>query len=173
MIIVLIVIIALLIAAAVFFFVKGRKEGGKVISDKKETGEESAGRMQVDPESLNLKQIAEKGALESDFFLHCYKGSNQGEDFLIPRYVTTIGRRSTDGRINDIEISSIDKNVSRTQGMLVYKAEEQTFYLINEANVPITVNGELVLDAYPLKVGDKIEMGNNSVGLELKKREKK
>ena len=114
-------------------------------------------RLQLALDLLNHRQIGREGALETDFYLRSVVGSNKGEMFKITKYVCKIGRRSTDGRINDIQFSSLEKKVSRSQGLLVYKVDEDTFYYVNESDVPVFVNGDRVKEAYPLREGDRIK----------------
>lgn len=177
--------LALLIAAPMFiiFIILGvmyffNFQGESIPKDKikkgdseKKKAEPIAGkggkRLQTAISLLNYQHIEREGSLKTDYKLKCLKGPNEGLIFEINKHVSKIGRRSTDGRINDIEISSTAKEVSRKQALLVYKSDEDTFFLINESDVPMRVNKERVKDAYPLRDGDEISISKGEVVLKL------
>ena len=118
-------------------------------------------RLQLAMELLDHNKIAREGLLKTDFYLRSIVGSNKGEIFPIKKYVCKIGRHSTDGRINDIQFSSFEKKVSRAQGLLVYKPDEDIFYIVNESDVPIFVNNDRVKEAYPLRESDHIRFAKD------------
>jgi len=122
-------------------------------------------RLQVPLSLIKHWEIARLGSLQTDFHFKSARGANKGETFKINKYVSTIGRRSTDGRLNDIELSSLEKKLSRKQGLLVYKEDEDTFYLINESANRIYVNKDKVTEAYPLRDGDRIITASGDVEL--------
>ncbi|MCD4782467.1 MAG: FHA domain-containing protein [Candidatus Eremiobacteraeota bacterium] len=140
---------------------RDKKKKGKIGSLK--TKRER--RLQLALELLDYQKIARMGTLKTDYFFHCAEGSNKGENFKINKYSSKLGRRSTDGRINDIQISSFEKKVSRSQGLVVFHDDEDRFYLINESDVRIKVNKEWVRSAYPLREGDRILLGDETVVL--------
>jgi hypothetical protein len=122
-------------------------------------------RKPVDPKILDIQKLREKGRLNTLYHFMCEEGANKGESFYITKYVSTIGRRSTDGRVNDIEFAQTEKKVSRTQALLVFHPQNDRFYLINEATAPINVNSKPIEQAFPLKEGDRIEMGGGDIVL--------
>lgn len=134
---------------------KGKKDKGKAPKSKHDK------RLQLALDLLDHNKIAREGVLQTDFYLRSLVGSNKGEIFPIKKYVCRIGRHSTDGRINDIQFSSYEKKVSRTQGLLVYKPDEDIFYIVNESEVPIFVNNDRVKEAYPLREGDHIRFAKD------------
>ncbi|MCE1247495.1 MAG: FHA domain-containing protein [Firmicutes bacterium] len=157
------------------------KEKQKEAEKAKETAKEEAKspeqrkpkktgkRIPVPLTLIDQKQIAREGALTSDFYIKSIEGANKGEVFKIGKYVSTMGRRSRDGRLNDIELSSYEKQVSREQALILYKKDDDTYYLINESDAAMKVNAERVNStaAYPLYEGDKIYMGAGSVVLQF------
>ncbi len=134
---------------------KGKKDKDKTPRSKHDK------RLQLALDLLDHNKIAREGVLKTDFYLRSLVGSNQGEIFPIKKYVCKIGRHSTDGRINDIQFSSYEKKVSRDQGLLVYKPDEDIFYIVNESDVPIFVNNDRVKEAYPLREGDHIRFAKD------------
>jgi hypothetical protein len=143
------------------------KEQAKVVEQEKKQEKKQGRRMQIAITLLDHKQIAREGALSTDYYLRSIEGANKGEIFKISKYVSTIGRRSRDGRLNDIELSSFEKNISREQALLVYKKDEETFYLINQSDVPMKVNKDRMNGAYPLLDGDRIYFGGSAVILQF------
>jgi hypothetical protein len=130
---------------------------------------EGALRKPIDPEVLDIEKLKEKGRLNTLYHLICKQGTDTDEKFAITRYVSTMGRRSSDGRVNDIEFSSEDKKISRKQALLVYHPESDKFYIINEASVPVFVNGKPIEQAYPLSEGDEINLGYGQIILKFVK----
>jgi hypothetical protein len=133
---------------------------------------EDVKRKPVNPEVLNVEKLKEKGRFNSGYHFVCEEGANKGDKFIITKYVTTIGRRSSDGRVNDIEFSTSDKKISRSQALLVFHPNNSRFYLINESLTPISVNGNIVEQAYPIFEGDEINLGSDEVKLKLVKHNK-
>jgi len=166
----------LLIAVAIIIILITGSLGEKDTShvedrDKKKKGKKSLfgskrnRRLQLALELLDYQKIARQGTLKTDYYFHCAEGANKGENFRITKYVSRLGRRSTDGRINDIQVSSLEKKVSRSQGLVVYNENEDTFYIVNESDVRIKVNKEWVRSAYPLREGDRVLLGDGTVVL--------
>lgn len=134
---------------------KGKKDKEKAPKSKHDR------RLQLALDLLDHNKIAREGMLKTDFYLRSVVGSNKGEIFPIKKYVCKIGRHSTDGRINDIQFSSYEKKISRAQCLLVFKPDEDIFYIVNESDVPIFVNNDRVKEAYPLREGDHIRFAKD------------
>lgn len=174
----LLIAIPIIIVAIIFvvLFFRGRtyEDEGDVETkaDAREGKKRIKGsrRLQLALELLDTQKIAREGSLDTDYHFVCIEGANKGEKFEIKKHVSTIGRRSTNGRINDIEISSLEKKVSRSQAKLVYKPDDDKFYLVNESDVPIRVNGQRVRQAFPLEEEDVVELAGGEVKLRFRRK---
>jgi len=97
--------------------------------------------------------------------LHIIEGADKGSIFPLAKDVTLIGRRSKrGGPPKDIELSELDKSISRSHARVEKKGGE--FYLIKEKEENImylnTVEVEFQ-DHLRLSEGDKIKMGDETI----------
>ncbi|MFP4498258.1 MAG: FHA domain-containing protein [Vulcanimicrobiota bacterium] len=127
--------------------------------------QKSYDRVAVPLDLFNLQDFIRDGSLKTDIALKCTQGRNKDKIFEITKHHNTVGRRSKNGRINDIQVSSFEKKVSRSQGLVLYDKEKERFYMVNESDVPILVNGRRVKprDAAPFYPGDEIVLGESVV----------
>ncbi len=84
------------------------------------------------------------------------RGPDQGQEFILHKPVTTIGRSGS--RPNDIELA--DSTVSRDQASILYDGGTREFSLKNESTTnPTRLNEATISTPTKLKTGDLIEMG--------------
>jgi hypothetical protein len=97
--------------------------------------------------------------------LHAIEGADKGSIFPLTKDVTLIGRRSKRGsHLKDIELSELDKSISRSHARIEKKGGE--FYLIKEKeeNIMYLNSSEVEFnDQIRLVNGDKIKMGDETV----------